>query len=310
MSTSPKRAQPLISLVIPVLNETENIPNLIKRLEALSQVFTHRGWELQFVVNDNHSTDGSKELLESWASSSRNVDLRRFPVTVSFQTSILRGMRRATGDALVVLQSDLQDPPELIVDLVDTWLSGKRVVAAVPNNRHSSFIQDALRNRFYKILASGSKQEIIVGFQDFYLLDRDVYSEISNRNEKFQFIRGTIASEYGIDAVVPYARNLREQGKSKFSLFDKYDLAVDGLLVYSSGFIRSLGMIGFFLSFVSILGVASITILSIFGFSFGVPGWASLVSLILFALGLNMAFFSVVFEYLHRILTLQVSTKE
>jgi dolichol-phosphate mannosyltransferase len=200
----------------------------------------------------------------------------------------------------------LQDPPELILELFEEWTKGKKVVGAIAENKHNSYVQHILRNIFYKILLSSSGQKLIPNFQDFYLLDKSVYTEIAKRNEQFQFIRGVISAEFGIDKVVTYKRAMRIAGESKFRLLDKYDLAMDGLLVFGSRFIRALAVTSFMISAVTFLSLAVYLVLKILGVDYGVPGWATLVALVLLVLGIMLAFFSIAFEFLYRILRLLV----
>lgn len=295
-----------LTLVIPVLNEEENIVALRKRLEPVLAELSRKDIEVEIIVNNNASKDQSLKLLHDWSIQDSRVIVQTFANTVSFQTSLMRGIKRAAGDGLIVLQSDLQDPPELIPELVDEWLKGNRVVGAIANNKHSSGAQHLFRNVFYKLLLSSSAQNLIPNFQDFYLLDRVVYSEIALRNEQFQFIRGVIAAEFGIDSTVTYRRETRYAGKSKFKLLDKYDLAIDGLLVFGSRFIRTLAVVSFLTSAIAFLALTVYLLLRIVGFDFGVPGWATLVALVLFVLGIMLAFFSITFEFLYRILRLLV----
>lgn len=299
-----------LSIVIPVLNEEENIPRLIQQLLELEAQFNSKGNRIEFVVNDNHSTDGSGLLLSAWAAENSNVNLATFSSTVPFQTSILRGMKRANGTCIIVLQSDLQDPPELIPDLFSSWKSGNKVTVTIPQNRHSNFFQDGMRKSFYRLMAAGNTKNLVVGFQDFYAIDASIGKVLSSRSEKFQFIRGSLSSEFGIDNVIPYERNLRIAGKSKFSFFDKYDLAMDALLVYSSRFIRVLAIIGFVLSGFSFLATFGVFISYFAGFQFGIPGWASTISLITLSLGISLMFFSFLFEFLSRILVLLMNQEK
>lgn len=298
-----------LSIVIPVLNEQANIPKLIEKLQILDAGFKRVGISIEFVVNNNNSTDNSGQLLMSWAEICNSVNLETFHTTVSFQTSIIRGMKRSSGLCVIVLQSDLQDPPELIPELFRSWQSGNLVTVALPLNRHSNLFQDMMRKSFYRLMSAGNTEKLVVGFQDFYAIDQSVAKSLSSRNEKFQFIRGSLASEFGIDNVISYDREKRKAGKSKFSFFDKYDLAMDALLVYSSKFIRILAICGFVLAGISFMAMIVVGVSYFAGIQFGIPGWASTFSLILLALGINLLFFSLLFEFLSRILVLLMSKK-
>lgn len=300
----------ILSVVVPVLNEVENLPLLFEELENLEKSFEQKNVATQFIINDNCSNDGSSEFLNAWSSERTNVDLVKFPVRVSFQTSIIRGFKRAKGDCVAVFQSDLQDPPETLIELFEAWQDGARVAVGIPTNRHSSFILNLFRKTFYKLISKTHTKDLTVGFQDFYVLDISITQTLSNRNEKYQFIRGSLATEFGVDKVVDYERKIRLAGKSKFSFSSRYSLAIDALLVNSPRFIQLLALTGFAISGIAFIGVLSLISLAIFGQDFGAPGWASTTTLILLSLGIVLFFFSLTFEFLSRILVLLMSKSD
>lgn len=295
-----------LSIVIPVLNEEKNIPELVKKLEELEAKFAEEKVNIQYIFNNNASSDKSEKLISDWSLARTNVILQSFSYTIPFQNSIMRGLKSASGDVVAVLQSDLQDPPELLLDMFSLWRSGSKVVAAIATNKHSSVIQTVLRNLYYRILTSGASKKILHGFQDFYVIDRSVANAISSRNENFQFIRGYLSSEFGVDSVVRYQRMNRTRGESKFRFAAKYDLALDGLLVYSTKFIRGLAIFGLLLAALSFLATILGIVLAYLGIFSGTPGWASLILVSTLGFGLIMAFFAFCFEFLSRILRILI----
>ncbi len=293
-----------LSVVVPILNEVESLSALRSCLFDLEAELTRTGHELEVVLNDNASDDGSSLELEEWDKSSGTVTHVRFTKRLTFQQSIINGFRTATGDCVAVFQGDLQDPWELLLEFFENWLDGCKVVVGVPNNRHSSGMQTLARRVFYKSLRAGTSGGIPVGFQDFYLLDKSVYKELANRPNHFQFIRGTIARDYPIDAQITYSRNYRKSGKSKFRISDKYELALDALLIHSSSFVRLLSGFGLTIALVSLVVLLGIPILYLLGVDFGVPGWLSTASLLTLMIGIASFAAAIQFEYLRRILVL------
>lgn len=295
-----------LSVVVPILNEVESLDNLRSQLLKLDIKLTAAGHELEVLLNDNASDDGSSSELEQWSKSVNGVKHVRFNKRLTFQQSIINGFRTATGDCVAVFQGDLQDPWELLLDFFQHWLNGSKVVVGIAKNRHSSGLQTLARRGFYNSLRAGASRELLVGFQDFYLLDRAIYKDLANRPNHFQFIRGTIAAEYPIDVEITYSRNHRENGKSKFRISDKYELALDALLVHSSSFTRLLSVFGLTIAGVSLVLLVASPILWLLGADFGMPGWLSTVSLLTLVIGVVSFVAAIQFEYLRRILVLLI----
>lgn len=296
-----------LSIVVPILNELENIPRLRTSLNSLLAEVQEGGHVVELILNDNRSNDGSRELLSEWAESSKNVVHNRFSQRVSFQQSIVRGFRIASGDCVVVVQGDLQDPPSVVMEFLECWLSGDKTVVGLATNRHTDWLSSLGRSLFYNLFSFTTRDRTGLGFQDFYLLDREVYTSIANRQNHFQFIRGAIATEFGVDRFVEYRREFRKHGRSKFRFAEKYDLALDALLVHSHSFSRYLSVGGLAISLLAGLAVAGFSLAYLLGFDFGVPGWLSVFSVLALILGLFTFFSALQFEYQRRILVSSMS---
>jgi glycosyltransferase involved in cell wall biosynthesis len=296
---------PKLTLVVPILNEIENLAGLRSVVELIRKGLDSQGHTLEVILNDNFSDDGSSGVLSNWALEEPGVIHIRFETRLTFQQSIMRGFRVATGDCLVLYQGDLQDPWEQVLEFFSLWLQGAKVVVGVATNVHSGWQATVGRKIFYWLLRIGASSDMQVGFQDFYLLDRGVYSEIGENPNHFQFIRGTIASDYKIDDVVNYRRLPRVTGKSKFPFDERYELALDGLLIHSKGFTRRLSLFGLILSIFSILGVVGALLVGILGLNAQAPGWLSIASTLAFMVGLISFVSALQLEYLRRILVLE-----
>ncbi len=290
-----------ISIVIPVRNEAENILELRKRVTSILSTEYLSKYKFEIIVNDNNSNDDSVELLDAWANVDNRVKVQKFRKNIGFQQSILMGMRVATGNAVIVLQSDLQDPVEFIEDFVKNWRAGAKVVAGIISSRKENIVPRASRKLFYWLLKALSDKEVEINFQDFYLLDKVVYDDIKNLHLNNAFIRARITSEYGIDIRVPYVRNDRMHGETKFNFAAKYSLAIDAILLYGNRIPRILSIFSSVTSLILFLFSCGLFISKLFGVDFIARGWLSLVSISL--LGFSMVFFlfSILLEYLFRI---------
>ena len=293
----------IISLVIPVRNEVELLPELFKKLDSLKSELLRRETAVEIIINNNASADGSTPLLRQWERQSEDHRVHHFPSMKSFQASIIHGLRSATGDAVVVVQGDMQDPIELIPEMVEKWKEGKRVVVGEPTTEAKPILYKLGAGNLFRVL-SWSARQTIPSFKDFYLLDRSVYSEISTYRAEFQFMRSIIASDYGIDAVLRYERAPRVRGTSKFRFFDLYELGLDALLVRSQRFLQMLSLGAALLALVSLVSGLVLVATHFFGLISAPVGWTSLTVLLLLSVGLGGLMFAAVLGYLYRVLML------
>jgi glycosyltransferase involved in cell wall biosynthesis len=299
-----------LSIVVPILNEFDSLGTLKSQLEELRNHLEPLGLDLEIILNDNVSSDGSTIILSDWASREQSVVHDLFEKRLTFQQSIIRGFRSATGDCVVVFQGDLQDPWSIVVEFAKEWISGSRVVVGVSSNKHSNPLQSIFRKVFYAILKAGTAKRTLVGFQDFYLLDKAVYKAIASKPNHFQFIRGAIARDYVVDKVIQYQRNFRDSGKSKFRLGDRYDLALDALLIHNQGFTRKLSISGIVISILSLIFLLVLSVLWLLRVDFGVPGWLSTVGLLSFVIGIFSFVTAIQLEYQRRILIILTESSE
>lgn len=298
-----------ITIGIPVLNEEKNIPILIKRLQPVLNYISARGFDFEIIINENNSSDKSKDLLLEWAQIEWRVQVNELSRTITFQESILELMKKSKGDAFVLLQSDLQDPPELIKTFIDHWITGERIIAGVIAKRTEGVMKRSIRKIFYWILKTVSDERIVIGLQDFYLLDKSVVAELKMLSPVGLFLRGHISSRFGDIQRVPYLRADREYEKSKFKFSSKYSLALDGLLLFGTRFIRFISIANFIAFCMGVLG----SIVLLFTYSIGIrpsmQGWASLGLLMLTLISLLGFTAALILEYLVRIYRFQIFSK-
>lgn len=298
--------QKLITIGIPVLNEELNIPALIARLNPVIEEIERQKLTVEVLVNNNASSDKSGSLLDNWTISDSRVRINHFPITVPFQESILRLLQQSSGDAFVLLQSDLQDPPEALIEFVLNWKSNQKIVAGVIKKRSEGIFHRSIRKVFYKLLKSFSDGKIIVGFQDFYLIDKSVVDQLKQLSPEGLFLRGHISTRFGHVEQVPYIRADRERGKSNFNFPAKYSLALDGLLLFGTRFIRTISTISFGVFCLGALGTFAVLLSYLFGYRAAMHGWASLGVILLTLLALLGMTTGLILEYLIRIYRFQI----
>jgi glycosyltransferase involved in cell wall biosynthesis len=296
----------LITIGIPVLNEELNIQALVERLNPVIEEISKLDLDFEILINNNASNDGSGVLLDNWAESESRLTVNHFANTVPFQESILRLLQQSRGDAFVLLQSDLQDPPEVLLQFVANWISGEKIVAGVISKRSEAIVQRAIRKIFYRLLKSFSDGKIIVGFQDFYLIDRTIVNQLRVLSAEGLFLRGHISTRFGHIKQVPYVRADRERGRSNFNFPAKYSLAMDGLLLFGTRFVRTISTISFGLFCFGAIGAFAVLVSYLVGFRPAMHGWASLGVILLTLLALIGMTTGLILEYLIRIYRFQI----
>jgi glycosyltransferase involved in cell wall biosynthesis len=299
--------KPLISLVVPVYNEEDNIALLY---EAVIAVITPlaSAYEFEFVFTDNHSTDRTPELLSALAERDKRVRAYRFSRNFGYQRSILTAYLLSDGAAAIQLDCDLQDPPELIPLFLENWRTGSEVVYGIRKSRLESARWTIARKVFYWIVDFLSEDPIPKDAGDFRLISRKVIEELRRISDPKPYLRGTIATLGFRQTGIDYERRARTVGQSKFSFYDNIMLALDGIINQSIVPLRVAIYIG--------VGVALLTVLASLGYilayftvGFRAPaGFTTITVLILASLGINALLLGVIGEYLGR-MYLQMKNK-
>jgi polyisoprenyl-phosphate glycosyltransferase len=290
----------LVSIVVPVFNEQENVRPLY---EAVCRVFESLSdrYELEFVFTDNHSEDRTFEELALLAQQDARVRVYRFSRNFGFQRSIYTGYMKARGAAAIQLDCDLQDPPDLLPEFLRLWENGYKIVYGVRTSRREGVVMTAARKLFYRLVDLLSEDQLPYDAGDFRLVDRCVLDELARIDDQTPYLRGTLAV-MGFDQIgVPYARAARAHGQSKFRLRDLVGLALDGILAHSIVPLRLATYAGLAISVVMFLAIIGYVIARfVFGQSWP-AGFATTTTLILLSLSLNSLFLGVIGEYLGRI---------
>jgi polyisoprenyl-phosphate glycosyltransferase len=292
-------ARRLISLVVPVLNEEDNIDQLYAAAERAMRALPE--FDYEFVFTDNHSTDGTFARLHTLAERDPRVRVLRFSRNFGYQRSIYTGYLHCRGDAAIQLDCDLQDPPDMIVEFVRHWQDGCHVVYGVRRSRQEGWLINLGRKAFYRLIDALSEDRLPLDAGDFRLIDRRVINELKRIDDYHPYVRGLIATMGFRQVGVPYDRRERARGTSKFSLSSLVRLAIDGILSHSIIPLRMASLFGIGTSLLTALGVAGYGILKVvFGREWP-AGFATTTMLLLFSLSLISMFLGIIGEYLGRI---------
>jgi len=290
----------LISIVVPVYNEQDNIDHFWREINlALTPLFAR--YDFEFVFTDNHSTDQTFVLLSRLAAQHPQVRVIRFSRNFGYQKSIFTGFAMCLGDAAIQLDVDLQDPPALIAEFLTHWENGFQVVYGVRQKRQESWLIETARRLFYRLINLLSPDPLPLDAGDFRLLDRRVIEEMRKHRDAHPYIRGTTAVMGFKQQAVPYARLARQFGETKFSFLKLLELAVDGILNHSIVPLRLASFVGIITGFITVVLIFGYIIARwVFGSTWP-PGFATTTVLILAGICLNALLLGVIGEYLGRI---------
>jgi len=290
----------LISIIVPVLNEENNVVPLYERVTEVMRAHDAR-YDFELLFTDNHSSDRTFAQISRIAASDRRVRGYRFSKNFGFQRSIFTGYMKARGDAVIQIDADLQDPPELISQFIAKWEEGNDVVYGIRRSRPEGWFLRTARRSFYRLIDSLSEDSLPRGAGDFRLVSRRIVDLMTEVDDYHPYIRGLIAS-FGFDQVgIPYDRQARASGESKFSLPRLLGLAVDGILVHSIVPLRIATFVGLIMALIML--VAAVVYISsriLFGQEWP-PGFATTTVLLFLGIVLNGLFLGIIGEYLGRL---------
>jgi glycosyltransferase involved in cell wall biosynthesis len=287
-----------VSIIIPVFNEEGNIPVLYERL---SSVVNKTGLDYELLFVNDGSTDRSIEQLRSLAQQDRQVKIIDFSRNFGHQLAVTAGLDHCRGDCAVIIDADLQDPPELIPELMKRWESGYQVVGARRIKRKGEhFLKVITAKIFYRLLKKLSNVDIPLDTGDFRLIDRKVIDSLKTMPERNRFIRGMVSWIGFQQTSVPYVREERLSGKTKYPLFRMIKFALTGLTSFSLVPLQWASYLGFLVSGISFLAGLYTLYLKFFT-ARTIPGWTSLMIALLFLGGIQLITLGIIGEYVGRI---------
>ncbi|MDQ1386325.1 MAG: polyisoprenyl-phosphate glycosyltransferase [Actinomycetota bacterium] len=289
---------PLYSFVIPVLDEIANLEELATRL---ADVMTALGGECEVILVDDGSTDGSFEMMQEIHARDPRIKAIRLSRNFGHQLAITAGLEHARGRAVIIMDADLQDPPEIALELAEKWREGFDVVYAVREARDGeSRIKRQTAKWFYRLMGRLGEVDIPPDAGDFRLVDRRALDSVLAMPEHHRYLRGLFAWVGYDQTGVHYHRAARHAGSTKFPLRKMLGFAADGIVSFSMAPLRIALSLGFLVSFASIfLGVLAV-VLKLTGL-YAAPGWASLVVGVSLLGGIQLVVLGVIGEYVARI---------
>ncbi|APG04444.1 glycosyltransferase [Luteibacter rhizovicinus DSM 16549] len=290
---------PLISIAIPVYNEEGNIAALYQRLDALATTMANE-CRLEFVFSDNSSTDTTWSMLEALAAKDERVRAIRFSKNFGFQRSIMANYLHTRGDAVLQIDADLQDPPELLKDFLALWRQGYHVVYGVRRSRPEGKFIHSFRKIGYWVIDRISEHPIPRNAGDFRLVDRKVIDALEKQRSAEPYLRGLIAGMGFRQIGVTYDRSARVAGSSKFGVAQLIRLGLTGVFNHSLVPLRLATVAGIVILSLSALGTVYYLVLKLLFPDFP-RGLASLHILILFGIGFQSLLLGILGEYLLRI---------
>ncbi len=287
-----------ISVVIPVYNENEVINSSYNIIKEVLEKLTQYDYEIIF-VNDG-STDGTLDFLQEISKENEKVKIISFSRNFGHQAAVTAGIQYVTGDAIVIIDADLQDPPELIPDMLKLWEEGYDDVYAKRKSRKGeSFLKKFTSKMYYKMLQSVTNIEIQKDTGDFRLLDRRCVEALKSIRESQRYTKGLFSWIGYNKKEILFDRDPRAAGKTKWNYGKLINLSIDGLTSFTTTPLRFAAVMGILVSLAGFIYMLAIIIKTII-YGIDVPGYSSTMVVILFLGGIQLIFLGVIGEYLGR----------
>jgi polyisoprenyl-phosphate glycosyltransferase len=286
-----------ICVMSPCFNEEQNIEELYRRVTALFDG-PLSGYALRLLLIDNRSTDNTREIIERLCAADKRVQAIFNSRNFGHIRSPYHALLQAEGDCCVSMASDLQDPPEMIADMVAKWEAGFKVVIAVKTKSRENPLMFGVRKVYYRLVRSVSDVELIDNFTGFGLYDKRVLDELRKIDDPYPYFRGLIA-EIGFErATIPFTQPRRERGITKNNFMTLYDMAMLGFTSTSKIPLRIATMIGFFMGGASLLLAAGYLVAKLLFWQSFPIGTAPLIISLFFFGSIQLFFIGVLGEYI------------
>jgi dolichol-phosphate mannosyltransferase len=287
-----------ISVVVPVFDEQESVNELARRVTAAVDGID--GVELELILVDDGSRDASLAHMLTLARDDPRITVLELSRNFGHQVALTAGIELARGDAIVLMDGDLQHPPELLPDLVSRWREGGEVVYGVMVGRPEGFLKRATARLYYRFLNRLATTPMPASAGDFRLIDRVVVDAFLAMRERDRYLRGMFAWLGFHQVAVEYVPAARQGGRSKYTLTRMVGLAIDGILSFSIFPLRvvlGVGLVVSILSFLFGIGSAMAKVAGVYT----VPGWATLVVVTTFIGGIQLLVLGGMAEYIGRV---------
>lgn len=291
-----------ISIVIPTYNELENIELLVNELnDLLNEKLS--AYSNEIIIIDNYSTDGTRDKIKEICSRNENVKGILNAKNFGQLNSPFYGMTQATGDAVILMVADFQDPPKTILDFIDEWEKGYKIVIGIKSKSKESKLMYFLRTLYYKMINKIANVDHIEHFTGFGLYDKDFINILRKLEDPSPYLRGIVAELGFTRKELNYEQPQRKFGKTKNNFYSLYDIGMLGITSYSKVILRISTFVGFIVGGLSfLLSVIYLILKLIFWYSFPV-GTAPILIGIFFLGGLQLFFIGILGEYIMNINT-------
>lgn len=291
-------ARPMLSIVVPAYNEDEVLPEFFQRMETVLAPVTA---DYEIICIDDGSSDGTLALLTLANKKDPRIKYIQLSRNFGKEVALTAGLHASSGDAIIPIDADLQDPPELIAEMVEKWRDGAKMVIAVRSDRGSdTTMKRFTANAFYKIIRGISDVPIPGNAGDFRLMDRVVVDALKVLPERTRFNKGLFAWLGFTQTEITYQRPARAAGTSKWRYWRLWNFALEGIFSFSTLPLRIWTYLGALVAIVSIIYSIVIVVRTLI-YGIDVPGYASLASMQLLFSGLIMIGMGIMGEYLGRV---------
>ncbi|MBE6377511.1 MAG: glycosyltransferase family 2 protein [Lentisphaerae bacterium] len=292
----------LISIVTSCYNEAGNIEELYARIKAVMEKFPAYAWEL--IIADNFSTDGTRDIIRMMAQKDKRVKAIFNARNFGHIRSPMNALKQAEGDAVISMCSDLQDPPELIEQMLQEWENGTKVVIGVRDKTECSIFMELFRKFYYSLLKKAAPEEnLISGFTGYGLYDKQFMDAFRSFDDPYPYFRG-IVSEIGLKRLeIPFTQPKRKHGKTKNNFFTLYDMAMTGFVNHTKLPLRLAVFSGFFIAFLSLLVALGYLVYKLCNWDNFQVGMAPLVIGLFFFSAVQLIFIGILGEYIGAIYT-------
>lgn len=287
------------SVIVPMFNEEEVLGETCRRLR---QVMDSSGEAYEIIFINDGSRDKTAEMLRAVCLEDPRMKLIDFSRNFGHQTAITAGMDFAGGQCMVIIDGDLQDPPELIPSMIASWRTGYDIVYGKRTSRQGdSFFKKITAKSFYRILRAVTDVDIPVDTGDFRLIDRSVADALKQLPERNRYVRGLMSWVGFKQTAIEFERSERFAGTTKYPLRKMLKLAMDGIMSFSFKPLKIASWLGSIISAGSFLYLISVLIQRLFMPDSAQPGWASLIAATLFLNGITLLILGIMGEYIGRI---------
>ena len=288
-----------ISILTPVYNEEDNIHHIYDQVKK-EMLQLGKKYDYEHIFSDNSSIDNSLSILKNIHLRDKKVKIISLTKNFGVTKSTLNGLYKCSGDAIIQIDADLQDPPSMILKFINEWEKGNMVVYGIRTDRDENPFMKLLRKGFYRIANLLSNENLIPDVGEFRLIDKAIILELKKINNYNPYLRGIIANMGFKQVGIPYHRDQRYKGNSSTNFYKLFDYGINGIISHSSILLRLATIVGCFLSIISFSLIVLYAVLKVI-LPNSPPGLTTLNIFILFFSGVQMIFLGIIGEYIAKI---------